>query len=170
LLLLAFVATQSAQASDRVFECKDAKGRTTYTNVPCEGQAIKPESLEASAYTTPYGEWLGQIQFRVTTGKGGAAHSVSPLTIKIESGGRLTGASQETGCRLLGIGIPTATAYALSLDVTMSDCKEQAFSRHYNGTLALYPAPKYTQLTLISPPHIGQQPLATYDLTGIMRR
>jgi hypothetical protein len=165
------LSTLAAHASDRVFECKDAKGKTTYTNVPCEGQAIKPEALEASAYNTPYGEWLGQIQWKETTaGEGGKAHTVASMTLKIESGGRLTGTSMETGCRALGVAIPGAVATVLSLDVTLSSCQDAAFNQHYNGTLAIYPQQKIAQLYLLSPPIPLFGKSSTHDLSGTMRR
>jgi len=163
-------ATLAANAADRVFECKDAKGKTIYTNVPCEGKALKPEALEDSAYKSPYGEWLGQIQFKETTAKGAAAHSVSPLTIKIEAGGRVTGASNETGCKALGVAAPGAAANLMSLDVTLRECHEDGFSRHYNGTLAIYPAQRFAQLYLISIPLPGDARVVTHDLSGTMRR
>jgi len=167
---IVLASTLAAHGADRIFECKDAKGKTTFTNVPCEGQALKPGALEDSAYKSPYGEWLGQIQFKETTALGAAAHAVSPLTLKIEAGGRLTGASNETGCKALGVAAPNVTPYLLSLDVTVSECRDQGFSGHYNGTLALYPAQRIAQLYLISIPRIGQTRVATHDLTGTMRR
>jgi hypothetical protein len=164
------VASAATHAADRVFECKDASGKTTYTNVPCEGQALKPEALEDSAYKSPFGEWLGQVQFKETTAKGGAAHAVAPVTLMIEPGGRLTGASNETGCRMLGLASPGAAPNVVSLDVTLRDCHEEGFSRHYNGTLALYPAQHMSQLYLISIPIPGEAKVATHDLSGTMRR
>jgi hypothetical protein len=172
LLAVAILATPlSALAADRVFECKDANGKTTYTNVPCEGQALKPEAHEDSAYKSPYGVWLGQVQLKETTTKGAAAHAVAPLTIMVEAGGKLTGASNETGCHLLGIASPSpATPNLLNLDATLTGCQDAGFSRHYNGSLALYPAQRYMQLMLLSPPRPGDAPVATHDLTGTMRR
>jgi len=166
---LAFAICADASASD-VFQCKDAGGKITFSNIPCAGQTPKPESLEASAYSTPYGEWLGQIQFKETSAKGAAAKAVAALTMKIEPGGRLTGASNETGCRALGIGAPSVTPMLLSLDVTLSNCLDAGFNRHYNGSLAVYPADKSAQLMLMSTPTPFNSPPLVYDLRGTMRR
>jgi hypothetical protein len=162
--------TLEAHTADRIFECRDAKGKTTYTNVPCEGQVLKPEELEESAYKSPYGEWLGQVQFKETTGKGTAAHAVAPLTIMIEAGGKLTGASNETGCKALGIAAPGAVSNLLSLDVTLRECHDDGFNRHYNGTLGLYPAQRHAQLILLSVPRLSEGKAVVHDLTGTLRR
>ena len=164
-------AAQTTWSADRVFQCKDSLGKTTFTNVPCEGQVLKPEALEASAYSSPYGEWLGQIQYKETTaGEGGKARAVAPMTIKIESGGKLTGTSTETGCRALGVALPGSVAAVLSLDVTLTSCQDAAFNQHYNGTLAVYPQQKIAQLYLLSPPIQLFGKSSTHDLTGTMRR
>jgi len=157
-------------AAGDVFQCKDANGKITFSNIPCPGQTPKPESLESSAYTTPYGEWLGQIQLKETSARGAAAKAVAALTLKIESGGRVTGASNETGCRALGIGAPSVTPMLLSLDITLSNYLDTGFNRHYNGTLGVYPADKSAQLILMSTPTLfNSQPLV-YDIRGTMRR
>jgi hypothetical protein len=166
---LAVAICADAAASD-VVQCKDASGKITFSNIPCSGQTPKPESIETSAYSTPYGEWLGQIQFKEASAKGAAAKAVAALTIKIESGGRLTGASNETGCRALGIAAPSVTPMLLSLDVTLSNCLDAGFNRHYNGSLAVYPAEKSAQLMLMSTPMPAINPPPVYDLRGTMRR
>jgi len=66
--------------------------------------------------------------------------------------------------------VPTVTANVLSLDVTLSNCLDAGFNRHYTGSLALYPADKSTQLMMISSPSPLLLQSATYDLRGTMRR
>jgi hypothetical protein len=97
---------------------------------------------------------------------------VAVLTIKIESGGRLTGASNETACRALGIAAPSVTPMPmlLSLDVTMSNCLDAGFNRHYNGPLGIYPADKSAQLLLVSTPILALNRPPVHDLLVTIRR
>ena len=94
---LAVAICADASASD-VFQYKDAGGKITFSNIPCAGQTPKPESLEASAYSTPFGEWLGQIQFKETSAKGAAAKAVAALT-KLFLGWQMQSANHLRRCR-----------------------------------------------------------------------
>jgi hypothetical protein len=113
---------------------------------------------------------LGQVQFKQTTSlKGAEARAVSALTIKIEPGGKVTGASNETGCSALGIAMSSMPTL-LSLDVTLTACRDAGFNQHYNGTLAVYPQDKSARLMLMSTPVLLSGKSTVYDLQGTMRR
>jgi hypothetical protein len=174
-ILLATVAACTcgyALAADGVLQCKDSSGKLTYTNVPCEGQVTKPESLENANYSTPYGEWLGQVQFKETVSgqSSGTAHAVAALTIKIDAGGKITGASSETGCHALGIALPGPVRTVLSIDVTLTSCQEADLNQRYTGTFALYSQQKYAAVQLMSTPSMFAKKIAVYGITGTLRR
>jgi len=169
-LSVALILSTAANAG--TVQCKDAAGKVTYTNLPCEGQTIKPESLEASAYNSPYGEWLGQVQFKESMSgqTSGLAQAVAAMTLKIEAAGRLTGASNETGCRALGIAQPSSVVTLLSLDVSVTGCQQSVFNQRYTGTLGVYPHDKYAAVYVISTPTLLSKKAAVYTITGTMRR
>jgi len=171
-VLLGLSALSSAHA-DQIYQCKDASGKVTFSNVPCSDQASPPPADNATAsYSTFYGEWRGQAQIKETVSgqSGNTAHSVSAMTLIIDPGGKVTGAGEESGCRVLGVARPGPVATVPSLDVTLSACKEPLFNRRYTGSLGLYPQQRYATLQLLSPPTPLFGKVATYDISATLRR
>src|SRR5436309_6032787 len=78
----------------------------------------------ADEYASPYGEWRGQTQYQATIkGESDAgAHAVIPLILEIERGGKVTGASPDNGCRVLGIAKPGISPNIVTLNVTLTGC------------------------------------------------
>jgi hypothetical protein len=108
-LLLSGLCSFFSARSDQVFECRDASGRVSYSTVPCSGQSKPaPSENEVSNYETFYGGWRGQAQFKQTasSGSNGTTRLLTPLTLTIEAGGKVTGATRDSGCRILGVARP----------------------------------------------------------------
>ena len=104
----------------------------------------------ADGYGSPYGEWRGQTQYqaKVKGESDPAAHSVINLTVNIEPGGKVVGASPDNGCRMLGIAKPGISPNIVTLNVTLTGCAYAGFNRTYNGHIALYTEKKYAALSL----------------------
>lgn len=169
LLLLGLCCFFSATA-DQVFECRDASGRVTHSTVPCNVQSPAPSQNEESNYETFYGGWRGQAQFKQTASSGsdGTRRLITPLTLMIEAGGKVTGATQDSGCRILGVARPGPLPTEPALDLTVSSCKDRVFNLRYTGSLALYVRQRYATLHLVSLPRpvVG----TTYDISATLQR
>jgi hypothetical protein len=170
-LLLGVVSVSPARADQPFYRCV-VNGKITYTDKSCDaptlpgvvapsastgsnatGQGGKPTKSIELDYSTPYGIWRGQAQYQGTTVKGQPlreAHVVVPLVIEVEKQGRVTGASPENGCKLLGVAAPYVAPNMLTLDVTLSECRYPALNRRYSGTLALYQSSNSVQFSLRS--------------------
>ncbi len=158
-------------AADQMYECKDVSGKVTFSNIPCDVKA-NPTPSDDGNYASIYGEWRGQSQFKETVagGSSGLAHLITPMTLMIEEGGKVTGTTQDSGCRILGLVRPGMVATVPDLDLTVSSCKERVFNRRYTGSLALYTKQRYATIQLISlPPGPFAKP-ATYDISATLRR
>lgn len=191
-LLLGVVLVSPAKADQQFYRCV-VKGKTTYTDKPCDAPALPgvegaPASTGNKAagqtgksaqpieldYTTPYGTWRGQAQYQATSKAQPLheAHAVIPFVIQVEKQGRVRGASPENGCKLLGVAAPYVAPNILTLDVTLSECRYPALNRRYSGTLALYQSSNTVQLSLQSF-NIGLAAVgnaAHFDIKATMRR
>jgi hypothetical protein len=172
LLVLGLAALPLANA-DRVYECRDTLGKVTFSNIPCDiQQSPAPTDNATGNYDTFYGRWRGQTQFKetVTGVPNGAAHLITPLTLTIDEGGKVTGTTEDSGCRVLGIARSGPVSTVPNLDLTVSSCMNKVFNRRYTGSLSLYTRQKYATLQLYSlPPSLFGKP-ATYDMSATLRR
>jgi hypothetical protein len=161
----------SAAAADQIYQCRDKVGTVTFSNVPCTGAPASAKAQESAAYDTHLGEWRGQTQFKQTLAGqvAGTAHVVAPMTLQIDAGGKVTGASVEAGCRVLGLALPGPVATLQNLDVTLSSCNESTFNRRYSGSFALHPQQKYAAIFLISSSVRIEKPGA-YSITATLHR
>jgi hypothetical protein len=169
-VVLGITSFSHAQADDPFYRCV-VKGKTTYTDKPCDaptlpvvegstaststkatGQASKSAQSIELDYTTPYGIWRGQAQYQASMNGQtmSDAHAVLPLVLQVEKQGRVRGVSPENGCKMLGVAAPYVTPNILKLDVTLSECSYPAFNRRYSGTLALYQSSNSVQFSLQS--------------------
>lgn len=177
---LALGLVSSAGAMNRCVE----NGKVLITDRPCAGAA--PASLaegapqtkvlgdaQNSAYASLYGEWRGQVQFMAMQ-RGlpvAEAHAVVPLVLKIEAGGKVTGAATENGCRVSGVAFPGFSKDILTLDVTLSGCAYQGYNRRLGGSLALMSAQKYAQFWIYAMPIDVLRPSGmSYEIKGSLRR
>jgi hypothetical protein len=73
--------------------------------------------------------------------------------IELSPDGKVTGVSQEAGCRISGLATEFVTPRSASLDVTLKGCQDTRFNARYGGYLNARPGPREASLTLdaISP-------------------
>jgi hypothetical protein len=135
-LISAFLAA-SASARSPDYRCA-VNGQTILTDKPCDSAVTVPTtgavataasgavSSQPSGAQTIVGNWSGQTQFQ---GAQNAqvieeAHSVVPLVLAFSADGKVTGASAENGCLLLGLWAPGSTPRLFNLDITLKGCPE----------------------------------------------
>jgi hypothetical protein len=126
-LLFAALIICNTSTAFAQFRCVE-NGKTLYTDKPCPEQSLGMPATGSkskvigdtgnSAYSTPYGEWRGQIQYQTTyQGKPVAeAHAVVQTTISIDLQGKVRGASPDNGCKMKGIASPGISRALLNLD------------------------------------------------------
>ena len=126
----------------------------------------------AQGYDEPYGQWRGQAQYQAIVRRisDPAAHAVVDLVIDIDPRGKVTGASTENGCHMLGIAQPGLAPHILNLNVTLRSCSYAGFNRIFRGYMSVYTAKRYATLSLqaidVTPGSGG----GTFNIESTMRR
>jgi hypothetical protein len=165
-----------AWAKTPIYRCiKD--GQTVLTDTPCDTTATATSSEaagnQASAPESVVGQWRGQTQFQgAENGRElEEAHSVVPLVLTFSADGKVSGASPDNGCTLLGQWTPGVTPQLFTLDVTLSDCHYAGLNRRYSGTMSTGQIDQSAQLALaaITVPIPGQN-ARRYDIGTTLRR
>ena len=172
-----------ASVAQAQYRCVENR-RTVLTDRPCaseQGQGnqqpqAKPMNVIGdaanSAYSTTTGGWRGQAQYQANVGGAVAqdAHAVVQLILEIDPQGKIIGSSTENGCKLKGLVSPGFAPTVSSIDVTFSGCSYPGFNRRMSGTLGLYPAQKYVQLTLNAFSMGIGKVAETFDIHATLRR
>jgi hypothetical protein len=98
------------------------------------------------------------------------AHSVVSLSAEFTPDGKVSGSSEENGCKLLGIWSQDPQ-HLVWLDVTLSACRFPGLNRRFNGSLLLAKPASSGQLQIIATdlPHMSQG-ARMYDVKGTLRR
>lgn len=164
-----------APAKSPIYRCiKD--GQTVLTDTPCDVPAAAPTAETAdspgAATESIVGQWRGQTQFRgAENGREmEEAHSVVPLVLTFGADGKLSGASPDNGCTLLGVWAPGATQQVFTLDVSLSECRFAQLNRRYSGTLtAQLDHSSLLALVAITTPIAGQD-ARRYDIGATLKR
>ena len=126
--------------------------------------------VSAAAAFDGYGEWRGQAR-NLIEGHGAQAplfHDVTPLTIRIDADGKIVGASNGNGCRLLGLERPMSNN-VMSIDVTFTGCAHAALNRRITGTAAHYSQDKRLDLNLLKL-DTSTRPVTSFKIGGSLRR
>lgn len=174
LLLGMFALPVSAKPT--IYRCiKD--GQTVLTDTPCDAAPVASPSeaagSETSASESVVGQWRGQTQFQgAENGRElQEAHSVVPLVLTFSADGKVSGASADNGCTLLGVWAPGVTPRMFTLDVTLSECRFSGLNRRYSGTVTTAQIDQSAQFALvaITVPILGQLP-RRYDVGATLRR
>jgi hypothetical protein len=179
----AFLAT-SASARTAIYRCT-VNGQTVLTDKPCDS----PRTLPASGVATPssgapasgqmsgaqtiVGDWRGQTQFQgaENTQVMEAAHSVVPLVLAFSADGKVSGASADNGCSLLGLWAPGVTPRLFNLDITLKGCRFFGLNRRFVGTVIATFADNSAQFSLMTyTPPIPAQLIRRYDVGATLRR
>lgn len=176
-------ATSPPGMAQAIYRC-DQGGKVTYTDAPCDKPLIQqaggaPASSPRSTtrvigggYTNPYGPWSGQTQFQIMNSnvvQSEGKHFIAFMDIMIGEDGKLTGASAENSCRMLGLASPGYTPTMLNLDVTLSNCPAQSFNRRYHGTLVMNAKSRMAQLNVRSL-QLGIGQAVTADIKATLAR
>jgi len=133
--------------------------------------AIVTSLANAQQPESPYGHWSGQTQYQAMIGTASdpSAHVVVDLDLNIDHRGKVTGASPENGCRLLGVAAPGLATHIVTLDVTLTGCIYARFNRVYKGQLSVLGKDGHGSLGLtaidITPPRS-----ATFTLSATLQR
>ena len=126
-------------------------------------------SIPAAAFDG-YGEWRGKVQYLVS--KHGepspVVQEIVPLVLRVDTDGKVVGASTENGCRLLGMVSPAGNN-VMRLDATLRDCESKDLNRRISGTLAHYPADRRLALN-VSNLDSSAKPFTRYEVTAPMMR
>lgn len=187
-VILVACTTSIPVSAQQIFRCT-ANGKTVVSDQPCAdsgGMQSAPKSVTTPGnllpstlgpapmplnYSTPYGEWRGQTQYQAT--ESGQllqkAHAVVGLTLMVDPAGKVTGASQENGCKLLGVAAPFVGPTSLSLDVTFSGCHFAGYNRRFSGYLTLNQTQKTASLTL-NAHQIMVGKATNFDIRATLRR
>jgi hypothetical protein len=184
LILLAASLTASATSRSPVYRCT-VNGQTVLTDKPCDSPAATTEptgvapsasgsvNSQAAGTQTIVGVWSGQTQFQGTQSGQviDEAHSVVSLVLTFSADGKVSGASADNGCSLLGLWAPGATPRLFMLDITLKGCRYAGLNRRYRGTLIATFQDNSAQFSLMTyAPPIPGQPIRRYDVGATLRR
>lgn len=102
-----------------------------------------------------------------------AAHSVASLVLEFTADGKVSGVSNENGCRWLGVWSQGGKGIerVITLNLSLSDCRFPALNRRYAGTylLAVPDDSGHMQLMANTIPLPGQK-ARMFRLDGTLRR
>src|SRR5882757_4476342 len=171
----------SAHAAKTIYRCtKD--GQITLTDKPCEGSP-SPENSNAtssqsssttvasSSNLSPVGDWHGQIQYqgRENGQTLAEAHSVESSSLTFSADGKVSGASQEIGCKWLGVW--SQGGRLVSIDPSLTGCAYDGLNRRFTGTFLLGVPDSSGEMMLqaftLPLPGRGAR---LYDIKGTLRR
>jgi Domain of unknown function (DUF4124) len=178
---VAFCLAGSAFAAKTIYKCvKD--GQITLTDKPCDDAKASdsaswtaPQSnattISSSSNPSPIGDWHGQIQYqgRENGQTLEEAHSVVPSSLTFTADGKVSGASQENGCRWLGVW--SQGGRVVSVDMSLAGCGYSGLDRRYTGTflLAVPDSSGEVLLQAYTLPLPGRG-TRLYDIKGTLRR
>jgi hypothetical protein len=99
---------------------------------------LGPLVARAGPFDEIAGSWKGQAEYYANTAQGpiDSAHSVVPLTIEIDPGGKINGRSTEIGCEILGLVTAGPSPTNFRLQVSLTNCRAALMNRRYQGQLA----------------------------------
>ena len=95
----------------------------------------------AGHFDNAVGTWWGQAEYlaKVNAIPDEAAQAVVDLTVTVEAGGKITGASPANGCLLSGVLTPGSTPQNYRSQVTVSGCRAGNLNGRYMGPVSVKP-------------------------------
>jgi len=98
-------------------------------------------SAWAGPFDNAVGDWQGQAEYvaKVNAVADPSAHAVVDLTVRVEAGGKISGASAENGCRLLGVITPFSSPQVYRSQITVSGCRAASLNGRYMGPVTVKP-------------------------------
>ena len=87
------------------------------------------------------GTWWGQAEYlaKVKAVPDEAAQAVVELTVRVEAGGKISGASPANGCQLSGVLTPGSTPQNYRSQVTVTGCRAAILNGRYLGPVSVKP-------------------------------
>ena len=129
------------------------------------------DAVLAGPFDNAVGDWQGQAEYlaKVNAAPDEAAHVVVGISVRVEPGGKISGASPENGCRLLGVLKPFSSPQVYQSQVTVSQCRAASLNGRYMGPVTVKPqaGTLALSLTMVEP---GSRPSRWGSVTTTMVR
>jgi len=118
-------------------------------------------SAWAGPFDNAVGTWWGQAEYavKVNSVADESAAAVVDLTVTVEAGGKISGASPANGCQLSGVLTPFTTPTVYRTQVTVSGCRATTLNGRYMGTVSVKPqtGTLALSLTMSKPGGLGRE-------------
>jgi hypothetical protein len=111
---------------------------------------LSPGSALAGPFDNAVGTWWGQAEYlaKVNAVLDEASQSVVDLSVQVEAGGKISGASPANGCRLSGVVTPFVTPEVFRSQITVSGCRASNLNGRYMGPVTVKPKEGTLSLSL----------------------
>ena len=95
----------------------------------------------AGPFDNAVGTWWGQAEYfaKVNAVPDEEAQAVVELTVTVEAGGKISGASPANGCRLSGVLTPFSSPQVYRSQITVSGCRATNLNGRYMGPVTVKP-------------------------------
>ena len=95
----------------------------------------------AGPFDNAVGTWWGQAEYlaKVNAVPDDAAQAVVELTVTVEAGGKISGASPANGCRMSGVLTPFSSPQVHRSQITVSGCRAANLNGRYMGAVTVKP-------------------------------
>jgi len=145
-LLATTLWSATARAAKTIYRC-EKDGQVTLTDTPYGGESSPVGSaaatrssqitMSSTSNPTPAGIWQGQIQYqgRENGQTLEEAHSVVPIILEFTADEKISGATNDNGCKWLGVW--SQGGRIVSIDVSLTACQYGGLNRRYAGTYLL---------------------------------
>jgi hypothetical protein len=122
--------------------------------------AVPAGTTWAGPFDNAVGTWWGQAEYvaKVNAVPDEAAQAVVDLTVTIEAGGKISGASLANGCQLSGVLTPFSSPQVHRSQVTVSGCRAGSLNGRYLGPVTVKPqaGTLALSLTMSQPGGVGR--------------
>lgn len=165
-------------AGTTVYKCV-INGQTTLTDKPCPGDKPNDPSQSSTVVVpsntepSPVGKWSGQLQFQETANSQvvQAAHSVAETRVEFTADGKVSGASPDNACTILGVWSEGSSKTLIWIDITLDRCVVEDLNRRYHGSFILARPDRSGQVSIQSIGAGFSKDVGKYfDLKGTLRR
>jgi len=102
---------------------------------------LSTSAAGAGPFDNAIGTWWGQAEYvaKVNAVPVEAAQAVVDLTVTVEAGGKISGASPANGCQLSGVLTPFSSPQVHRSQITVSNCRFASLNGRYLGPVTVKP-------------------------------
>ena len=115
----------------------------------------------AGPFDTAVGTWWGQAEYlaKVNAVADESAAAVVDLTVRVEAGGKISGASPANGCQLSGVLTPFSSPQVYRSQITVTGCRAKTLNGRYMGPVTVKPqaGTLALALTMSQPGGLGRE-------------